>query len=34
MVPAGEPPFKVAEMVPERVPLLPEALDKYLAPRP
>jgi hypothetical protein len=28
--PPGEPPIKVAEMVPERLPLLAEALDAYL----
>ena len=28
--PPGEPPFKVAEMVPERVPLLFSALNSYL----
>jgi hypothetical protein len=27
----GEPPIKVCEMVPERVPLLAEALARYLA---
>ena len=31
MVPAGEPPIKVAEMVPERLPLLAEALAAYLS---
>jgi hypothetical protein len=30
--PPGEPPMKVAEMVPERLPLLAEALAEYLAP--
>lgn len=29
--PPGEPPIKVCEMVPERVPLLAEALAGYLA---
>ena len=29
--PPGEPPIKVAEMVPERLPLLAEALAEYLA---
>jgi hypothetical protein len=29
--PPGEPPIKVCEMVPERVPLLAEALARYLA---
>jgi hypothetical protein len=28
--PPGEPPFKVAEMVPERLPLLAEAVVNYL----
>jgi hypothetical protein len=28
--PPGEPPIKVAEMVPERLPLLAEALNSYL----
>ena len=28
--PPGEPPIKVAEMVPERIGLLREALDAYL----
>jgi hypothetical protein len=32
--PPGEPPIKVAEMVPERLPLLAEALNAYLADRP
>ena len=29
--PPGEPPIRVCEMVPERVPLLAEALGEYLA---
>lgn len=29
--PPGEPPIKVAEMVPERLPLLAEALAAYLS---
>lgn len=29
--PLGEPPIKVCEMVPERLPLLAEALARYLA---
>lgn len=28
--PPGEPPIKVAEMVPERLPLLAEALSRHL----
>ena len=33
--PPGEPPIKVTEMVPERVPLLAAALDDHLHdPRP
>jgi len=28
--PPGEPPIKVAEMVPERLPLLAEALNRHL----
>ena len=32
--PPGEPPIKVAEMVPERLPLLAEALNRYVADRP
>jgi hypothetical protein len=32
--PPGEPPIKVCEMVPERVPLLAEALAAYLAGGP
>ena len=32
--PPGEPPIKVAEMVPERLPLLAEALNNYLGGSP
>jgi len=32
--PPGEPPIRCFEVVPERVPLLREALDAYLADNP